>query len=227
MKIIIAEDDPITLDALATCIKREGFDVIQATNGREAIELWQSNKPDLICLDIMMPEINGYDVCRRIRKADNDLPILFLSAKCEELDIVAGLDIGADDFIRKPFTRLEVNARIRSALRRVSKTKQNSSFTFGDLVISPNQLLASRDGYIIDLTPREISIIKVLHQHIGEAVSRDTLLDTCWGIDYFPNSRTLDQHILSLRKKIELIPETPKLIRTVRSIGYRYAPKLA
>ena len=120
MKILIAEDDPLTLDALATCIEAEGFSTLQAQDGRQAIELWRDQNPDLVCLDIMMPEINGYDVCKRIRSSDTELPILFLSAKNEEADVVSGLDLGADDFIRKPFTRLEVIARIRAALRRIA-----------------------------------------------------------------------------------------------------------
>ena len=222
MKILIAEDDPLTLDALATCIEAEGFSTLQAQDGRQAIELWRDQNPDLVCLDIMMPEINGYDVCKRIRSSDTELPILFLSAKNEEADVVSGLDLGADDFIRKPFTRLEVIARIRAALRRIATQSGSDNFTFGDLTVKPSSLLAQRNQTTIDLTPREISILKLLQQHQGKPVSRNALLDSCWGMDYFPNSRTLDQHILVLRKKIEHDPATPVLIQTVRGIGYRY-----
>ena len=197
MKILIAEDDPLTLEALASCIEAEGFSTLQAQDGRQAIDLWRNENPDLVCLDIMMPEINGYDVCRRIRASDETLPILFLSAKSEESDVVSGLNLGADDFIRKPFTRLEVIARIRAALRRIAKQSSDDLFTFGDLAVQPSALLARRNETVIDLTPREISILHLLYQHQGKPVSRDTLLDTCWGMDYFPNSRTLDQHILS------------------------------
>lgn len=222
MKILIAEDDPLTLDALATCIEAEGFSTLQAQDGRQAIELWRDQNPDLVCLDIMMPEINGYDVCKRIRSSDTELPILFLSAKNEEADVVSGLDLGADDFIRKPFTRLEVIARIRAALRRIATQSGSDNFTFGDLIVKPSSLLAQRNQTTIDLTPREISILKLLQQHQGTPVSRNALLDSCWGMDYFPNSRTLDQHILVLRKKIEHDPTTPVLIQTVRGVGYRY-----
>lgn len=223
MKILIAEDDPLTLEALASCTEAEGFSTLQAQDGRQAIDLWRNENPDLVCLDIMMPEINGYDVCRRIRASDETLPILFLSAKSEESDVVSGLNLGADDFIRKPFTRLEVIARIRAALRRIAKQSSDDLFTFGDLAVQPSALLARRNETVIDLTPREISILHLLYQHQGKPVSRDTLLDTCWGMDYFPNSRTLDQHILLLRKKIEADPAHPVLIQTVRGVGYRYS----
>ena len=221
MTILIAEDDPLTLEALAACIESEGFTTLRAADGRQAMELWRSEKPDLLCLDIMMPILDGYEVCRRVRASDRSVPILFLSAKNQEIDVVVGLDLGADDFIRKPFTRSEVMARIRAALRRSAPSDTADSFILGDLTVRPRSLIAERDGKSIDLTPREISMLRLLHEHRGEAVSRDVFLDTCWGIDYFPDSRTLDQHILLLRKKIELDPANPAIIQTVRAIGYR------
>jgi DNA-binding response OmpR family regulator len=222
MTILIAEDDPLTLDALATCIESEGFTALRAPDGKQAIDLWRSEKPDLLCLDIMMPHIDGYEVCRRVRASDRTVPILFLSAKNQEIDVVVGLDLGADDFIRKPFTRLEVMARIRAALRRRAPEGESEHFRLADLTVHPSSLLAKRDGKSIDLTPREVSMLRLLHEHRGESVSRDAFLDTCWGIDYFPDSRTLDQHILLLRKKIEVDPAEPQIIRTVRAVGYRF-----
>lgn len=222
MTILIAEDDPLTLDALATCIENDGFTALRAPDGRQALDLWRSDQPDLICLDIMMPEHDGYEVCRRIRERDPSIPILFLSAKNQEVDIVAGLDIGGDDFTRKPFSRAEVMARIRAALRRSAPLDQAEQFPFGDLTIHPRALLAKREGKTIDLTPREISILRLLQEQRGQAVSRNALFDRCWGIDYFPDSRTLDQHIFLLRKKIEPNAAQPMLIQTVRAIGYRY-----
>jgi DNA-binding response OmpR family regulator len=222
MKILIAEDDPITLDALATCIESEGFTTLRAADGRQAIHLWREGKPDLICLDIMMPEIDGYEVCRRIRKSDGKIPILFLSAKNQDIDVVAGLDLGADDFIRKPFTRAEVMARIRAALRRHAPREESRVFGLGDIMVHPQSLRAERGGESIDLTPREIQMLRLLYDQRGTPVSRDAFLDACWGIDYFPDSRTLDQHILMLRKKIETDPGDPQIIRTVRSVGYVY-----
>ncbi len=222
MTILIAEDDPLTLDALATCIESEGFTALRAPDGKQAIDLWRSEKPDLLCLDIMMPHIDGYEVCRRVRASDRTIPILFLSAKNQEIDVVVGLDLGADDFIRKPFTRREVMARIRAALRRRAPEGESERFCLADLTVHPSSLLAKRDGKSIDLTPREVSMLRLLHEHRGEPVSRDAFLDTCWGIDYFPDSRTLDQHILLLRKKIEADPAEPQIIRTVRAVGYRF-----
>ena len=222
MTILLAEDDPITLEALSTCIESEGFSTLLATNGQQAIELWHQNTPDLICLDIMMPHLSGYDVCRRIRKSDRNIPILFLSAKNQEIDIVAGLEIGADDFIRKPFTRREVMARIRAILRRTRPKETNNDFHLGELQVRPDTLLAQRGETTINLSPREVSILQLLKKNEGKAITRDAFLDACWGTDYFPDSRTLDQHISVLRKKIEIEPASPVIIKTVRGIGYRH-----
>ncbi len=222
MNILIAEDDPLTLDALATCIESDGFTALRAPDGRHALDLWRTSGPDLLCLDIMMPGIDGYEVCRRVRESDRTIPILFLSAKNREIDVVAGLDLGADDFIRKPFTRGEVMARIRAALRRTAGRADAGDFDFGDLTIRPRALAAERNGAAIDLTPREISLLRLLRDRRGEAVSRDAFLDACWGVDWFPDSRTLDQHIFLLRRKIEADPANPTLIQSVRGVGYRY-----
>jgi DNA-binding response OmpR family regulator len=223
MKILIADDDPLTLEAMSACLVEEGFEVFPAANGDEALNLWSDHRPHLLCLDIMMPQTDGYEVCRRIRAKDTTVPILFLSAKNQEIDVVAGLSLGADDFIRKPFTRPEVVARIRAALRRAYPESGRGRFMdMANLRVFPDALMAERNGHPIELTPREASILELLHQHSGLPVPRDRFLDVCWGLDYFPDSRTLDQHILMLRKKIESDPSHPKIIETVRGIGYRY-----
>lgn len=222
MKILLAEDDLLSLEALATCVEAEGFETLRATDGRQALELWQEHHPVLVCLDIMMPDVGGFEVCRKIRKKDKSVPILFLSAKNEERDIITGLDLGADDFIRKPFTRPEVMARIRATLRRCSVNDSQEEFRMDDLTVRPTSLLAIRDDQPIDLTPREVSMLRLLFTKAGTPVSRNDFLDECWGIDYFPDSRTLDQHILMLRKKIERDPSAPRIISPVRGIGYRY-----
>lgn len=221
MKILVTDDDPLTLDALSACIEAEGFEVLTAENGIEALEIWERSSPDLICLDIMMPKCNGYDVCKKIRLKDKRVPILFLSAKSEESDLIAGLDLGADDFIRKPFNRGEVMARIRSALRRTAP-KEEGRFQMRDMKVIPCQLLGECSGKKVDLTPREVLMLELLYNNEGKPVSRDTFLDKCWGIDYFPDSRTLDQHIFMLRKKIEKDLGCPNIIETVRNVGYRY-----
>ncbi|BDS06229.1 DNA-binding response regulator [Oceaniferula spumae] len=224
MKVLVTDDDPLTLDALATCIEAEGFEVFKAENGLEALELWQESSPDLVCLDIMMPKCNGYEVCKTIREKDSKVPILFLSAKSEESDLIAGLDLGADDFIRKPFNRGEVMARIRAALRRSAHLHEPDHFEMNELLVSPQKLLAEHGEAKIDLTPREVSMLKLLYDRAGVPVSRDTFWDHCWGMDYFPDSRTLDQHIFTLRKKIEQDLGCSRIIGTVRGVGYRYSP---
>lgn len=226
MKILLAEDDPLTLEALAACLEEEGFRTLAAADGRQALELWKEHRPQLLCLDIMMPEVDGFEVCKRVRAKDKAVPILFLSAKNEELDVVAGLGLGADDFIRKPFTRAEVIARIRAALRRAHPADgRGRLFAMQGLAVYPDALVAERDGKEIELTRREVSILELLHRNAGRPVSRDAFLDECWGLDYFPDSRTLDQHVLMLRKKVEQDPSNPAIIATVRGIGYRYADR--
>ena len=224
MKILLAEDDPLTLEALAACIEEEGFHALSAADGEQALALWAEHRPQLLCLDIMMPEIDGFEVCRRVRASDGAVPILFLSAKNEEIDVVAGLGLGADDFIRKPFTRAEVIARIRAALRRAYPVNgKGRCFKMRGLTIYPDALMAERAGQGIELTRREVSMLELLHRNAGVPVSRDAFLDECWGLEYFPDSRTLDQHVLMLRKKIEADPSNPEVIATVRGTGYRFA----
>lgn len=228
MKILVAEDDPLTREALVACLEGEGFAVTAAANGLEAIESWKSDPPDLVCLDIMMPGLDGYEVCRRIRASDPRLPVVFLSAKNEEIDVVVGLELGADDFVRKPFGRHELLARLRAALRRNEGAKaaagprSRESFAMGPVTVYPKELRAERAGALIELTPREVAIMALLHERRGEAVDRDTLLNRCWGLDYFPESRTLDQHIAKLRKKLGDDPAAPRVLETVRGVGYRF-----
>ncbi|HWB06503.1 MAG TPA: response regulator transcription factor [Verrucomicrobiales bacterium] len=226
MKILVADDDPLTLEAVCTCLTDDGFSAVPARHGAEALELWGQHRPSLLCLDIMMPKMDGYEVCRRIRASDAAVPILFLSAKNEEIDVVVGLELGADDFIRKPFGKRELLARVRAALRRrvARKGVAAVSFTLLDLTVFPDELRAVRGGQSIELTPREVSMLRLLHENAGCPVHRDTFLDRCWGMDYYPESRTLDQHIAQLRRKIEVNPATPVIVETVRGVGYRYRP---
>jgi two-component system, OmpR family, alkaline phosphatase synthesis response regulator PhoP len=223
MKILVADDDPITRESLDACLKLEGFDVILAQDGAEALKLWRKHRPELLCLDIMMPHTSGYEVCREVRASQPDVPILFLSAKSEEIDVVVGFQLGADDFIRKPFGKHEFLARLRVAIKR-SRPAANArrSFTMRDLVVYPLELRAERRGVEIELSPREIAILELLYQRAGEVVDRNALLDHGWGLNYFPESRTLDQHISKLRKRIELDPLDPQIIETVRAAGYRF-----
>ncbi|MCX8712024.1 response regulator transcription factor [Gilliamella sp. B3464] len=227
MKILIAEDDKNIRTVIADILEQEGYKVIEAANGKIALKLFRQSLPDFIILDIMMPELDGYSVCREIRKSDEDIPILFLSVKNEEIDRVIGLELGADDYMGKPFGVHELRARIKAIVKRCLKSKQSSQlvndfFPFGDLKIYPIELCAKRNDQIIELSLREVRILECLYQHKNQVVTRDTLFDYVWGYDYSPNSRTIDQHISKLRKQIEINPLNPCLIKTIHGIGYRY-----
>ena len=226
MRVLIAEDDDHIREGLAEILENEGYRTLMARDGAEAIDVFNAESPDFICLDIMMPVKDGYEVCREIRAASPTVPIIFISAKSEEIDKVVGLELGADDFIVKPFGIKEVVARIRAVTRRCIAARETPaaepSFTFGDLEVLPDELRARRGDQVIDLSLRDISILRLLNRSKGKALSRNTILNECWGEDYFPESRALDQHISQLRKRIEIDPKSPALIRTVHGVGYRY-----
>ncbi|TFH17683.1 MAG: response regulator transcription factor [Lentisphaerales bacterium] len=227
MKILIAEDDQNTRDGLLEILGTEGYVTIGAADGKQALDLFVREKPDMVCLDVMMPGISGYDVCREIRRFNTDVPVIFLTAKSEEIDKVLGLELGADDYISKPFGIKEVIARIRAVARRTiarspGKEDLPASFKMDDLDVIPSELRARREETSIDLGPRDIKILALLHRNRGKVLDRDTIFNECWGLDYMPNSRSLDQHISQLRKKIELDPRNPRIIQTVHNAGYRY-----
>jgi DNA-binding response OmpR family regulator len=228
MKVLVAEDDLHIRQGLMDVLSNEGYTVLGASDGDEAMVYYQEAHPDILCLDIMMPGINGYDLCKRIRQNDPHIPILFISAKSEEIDRVLGLELGADDFIVKPFGVREVVARIRAVTRRVALGQEKSntqlSFSMGDLEILPAELRVKRGSETIEISLRDTKILQLLHDHPGEAISRDRFFDQCWGLDHMPNSRTLDQHISQLRKRIENDPKRPVLIKTAQGVGYRYDP---
>jgi len=228
MKILIAEDDVYTRSGLAEVFRTEGFEVVEAKDGSEALELYKSEGPDFVCLDIMMPGMNGYEVCREIRKKNEEVPVLFLSAKAEEIDKVVGLELGADDYIVKPFGIREVLARVNALRRRCAlhgaaqQEEVQEDFCIGDLTIMPDELRARRGDTVIELSTRELKLLSLFASHQGKVLSRDELFDAGWGMDYLPNSRSLDQAISQLRKKIELDPKRPEIIVTVHTAGYRY-----
>ena len=226
MKVLIAEDDDNIREGLREILEDEGYQTLTARNGVETLDLFERESPDFICLDIMMPGKDGYEVCRAIRKHNEAVPVIFISAKSEEIDRVVGLELGADDFIMKPFGVREVVARIRAVTRRcMAQRPANGTqgpFMFGEVTVYPAELRARRGDETIDLSLREVAILKLLHEHQGEVVSRDAFFDACWGLDFTPNSRTLDQHISQLRKRLEPNPKHPTLIRTVHGAGYRY-----
>ncbi len=238
MKILIAEDDPNLRAGLMDLLALEGIDCVVAEDGEAAWRAFIEEAPALCLFDVMMPRLDGLDLCRRVRARDPQTPILLLSARGAEIDRVVGLEIGADDYIAKPFSARELVARIKAGLRRAKAQTQPQSQTqaatplappkgperlrMGDLEIDAEALRAWRDGQSIDLAPRELAILKALRERAGKAVSRDELFDVAWGRDYMPNSRALDQYVSTLRRKIERDPAHPRIVKTVHGVGYRF-----
>lgn len=225
MKVLIVEDDLNIRQGLTDLLGNHGYEVVEAGDGNEGLVRFKEAKPDFVCLDIMMPGKTGYDLCRAIRAIDEDVPIVFITAKAEEIDKVLGLELGADDYILKPFGAHEVIARMRAITRRVFREQRRtavSSFAFGDLSVEPSELRARRGPAQIELTLRELTILELFARNPGKVLDRDLILDHAWGKGYVPNSRTLDQTISTLRRKIELDPKSPQLIQTVHGAGYRF-----
>jgi DNA-binding response OmpR family regulator len=228
MKVLIAEDDARTREALVDILEGEGYQVVAAEDGTQALSLFKEHGPDFVCLDIMMPGLDGYQVCRRIREQDAKVPVVFITAKGEEIDTVVGLELGADDYIVKPFGVREVIARIRAVTRRVHSDRQGQddkpdpTFQIGDLLVSPAELRARRGEQPIELSLRDVKLLRLFAHERGKVLDRNTIMNACWGMNYLPSSRTLDQHISQLRKKVEQDPKDPKIIKTVHGVGYRY-----
>lgn len=224
-KILVVEDDlPIRI-GLVDLLSAEGYDVASAADGAEALRAYEAEKPTLILLDIMLPEMSGYDVCRGIRQRDPLTPILMLTAKGQEVDKVIGLELGADDYIVKPFGVNELIARVRAALRRSHAKSDEPNHTpilFGDVRVDPKTFVGTKGGKEFPVTQREIQLLQLFMEHDGEVLDRLTLLERVWGVRYAGTTRTLDQHIAKLRQKIEAIPSEPKHITTVHGVGYRF-----
>jgi DNA-binding response OmpR family regulator len=200
MKLMIAEDDDNTREALNEVLTMEGYEVLAAADGLQACDFFRQSRPDFVCLDVMIPGLNGYEVCKRIRRLDETVPILFLSAMSEEIDTVLGLELGADDYMTKPFGVKEIVARIRAILRRTAGRGDTLSggqdeFFMGDLRVVVSELRAYRGISAIPLSPRDCKVLQLLFEHRGKVVSRQKLANEVWGMDYFPESRALDQHI--------------------------------
>ncbi len=226
--ILVAEDDRNLREGLVETLEAEGYQVLAVGDGAEALKVFFERSPDLVLLDVMMPEVNGYDVCRRLREKDRQVPVLMLTAKGEEIDKVLGLELGADDYITKPFGVHELRARIAAALRR-SRTSHvcpvaEPVFRFGAARIDRRCFEGELGDSRFPLSAREMKLLEVLASRPGEVLSRNELLNQVWGIDYFGTTRTLDQHIAQLRKKIEPEPAVPRYLLTVHGIGYRYLP---
>ena len=222
-RILIIEDEPDLLRGLELNIKAEGFDVLTASRGDAGVKRALNDHPDLVLLDIMLPGISGLDVCRQLRQKGFDAPIIMLTAKAEEVDRVVGLEIGADDYVTKPFGIRELVARIRVRLRRHEHAGSDiSKLRFGDIEVDFEKCEATRGGRRIELTGKEFDVLRLLAEHRGEIVTRDRLLDEVWGYENYPTTRTVDNHILRLRQKLEENPSDPLFILSVYGEGYKF-----
>lgn len=228
-KILIVDDEKPISDIIKFNLAKEGYETVTAFDGREAITKFEEENPDLIILDLMLPELDGLEVAKEVRKTSH-IPIIMLSAKDSEFDKVIGLEIGADDYVTKPFSNRELLARVKAHLRRTENIEtavaeenasaSNSEITIGDLKILPDAFVAQKRGEDIELTHREFELLHHLATHMGQVMTREYLLETVWGYDYFGDVRTVDVTIRRLREKIEDTPSCPEYILTRRGVGY-------
>jgi two-component system alkaline phosphatase synthesis response regulator PhoP len=224
-KILIVEDDQAMAIALRDGFSYEGFQVDVAGDGEEGLRLARESEPDLMILDVMLPRMTGLEVCRNLRGDGSGLPIIMLTARGQEIDKVLGLKLGADDYVTKPFSFMELRARVEAVLRRstqTGKTRNGGTHVFGQLRVDLDHHIAEKDGVELELTPREFRLLDHFIHHRGEVVTREQLLDDVWGYDTIPFTRTVDTHIAKLRKKIEDNPADPRLIVTVHRLGYKF-----
>jgi two-component system, OmpR family, alkaline phosphatase synthesis response regulator PhoP len=222
-KILIIEDEESVLMALEDDLRIDGYQVSSAKDGLKGFSMAKEQGYDLIILDIMLPEMNGFEVCRQLRQTGITTPILILTAKSQEVDKVLGLELGADDYVTKPFSPRELRARVNALFRRVKQTQQGiDQYHFGNVNVDFKKYEAEKEGRPIYLTALEFALLHFLIKHKDQVVSRDSILDKVWGDDVYVYPRTIDTHIANLRKKIEDDPENPKYIIGVRSVGYKF-----
>ena len=220
--VLVIEDDPAILHGLQESLRMECFDVLSASDGLTGYQLAQEKKPDLLILDLMLPKMSGFEICRKLRAASFDAPILMLTARGDEGDRVLGLDLGADDYVTKPFSVRELLARVRALLRRQEKSdKLPDELRFDDVVVNFRRCEALKRGSALALTRKEFGVLRLLAAKAGAVVSRDDLLNGVWGYDCYPNTRTVDVHIALLRSKLEDNPSTPRRLITVYGMGYK------
>ena len=227
-KILIVEDDPHILLGLEEVLRSEGFEVAACNRGDHAVDAVGRHRPALILLDVMLPGLSGYDICRQLRAKKLATPILMLTAKGQEIDKVVGLHLGADDYVTKPFGVRELLARIQALLRRVAKTAPDAPaadalFHIGSATIDPKTFQLKRGKVVEELTAKELKLLQLFHAHPGQVLSRDRLLNEVWGYNYYGTTRTLDQVIVQLRKKLGDNGSEPKHLLTVHGVGYKLA----
>lgn len=225
-KILIVDDEEHIVELIKFNLEANGYKTITASNGLEALELAKNEKPDLVLLDIMLPGLNGNDVCKEIRKDTeiSTMPIIMITAKGEELDRILGLELGADDYVTKPFSVRELMARIKAVLRRTKVEAVNDTYSFGNVSIDFNKHEVMKNGEKVELTLKEFELLQILIKNRGRVLTRDLLLDKIWGYEFIGETRTIDVHIRYLRKKIEDDDKNPKFIETIRGVGYRFNP---
>ena len=222
--VLVIEDEPAILRGLADNLRFESYEVVTAADGESGFELLRNRNPDVVILDLMLPKMSGYDVCRKARAAGIHTPILMLTARGEETDRVAGLDLGADDYVTKPFSLPELLARVRALLRRSpSFMPPTDSLRFDDVDIDFDQYVARRAGAVLEMTRKEFQVLRYLAARAGKVVTREELLENVWGLEKYPTTRTVDNHLLSLRTKLERDPAHPRRLLTVHGVGYRWS----
>jgi len=222
VKLLIVDDEATILETIDHRFRKEGFTTFLADSAEEGMRLFKRVKPDMVILDILLPKRSGLDLCRAIRR-ENQTPILFLSAKGDDADRIQGLEIGADDYVVKPFNLTELTARVKAILRRSTGEPVQETIETGDLKIDPRSHEVWQAGRLLSLSPKEFALLYFLARNPGQVFSRDTLLDRVWGKDAFVSARTVDVHIRWLRTRIEESADTPKHILTVRGVGYKFA----
>ncbi len=220
-RILAVEDDERIRSAVKLALEDEGWTVDEAESGEEAIDIFQRSSPDVVLIDIMLPGIDGFELCRTLRKT-SDVPVVMVTARNDTHDVVAGLEAGADDYLTKPFAPKELSARIRALLRRIRPSAPgHARLVFGDLELIPDEGKVLRDGSEVHLTKTEFRLLCELAESPGKVLSREALLDKVWGYDYFGDGRLVDVHIRRLRTKVEADPANPRHVVTVRGLGYR------
>lgn len=223
-KILLVDDEEMIVESIEFALVQEGYEVVKAHDGQEALQQVQLTKPNLIVLDLMLPKLSGLEVCRLLRREQNDIPIIMLTAKGEEIDRVIGLEVGADDYLIKPFSLRELVARIKALLRRSKPTEaegKSKVYQHGDLMINLSEHRVMVGEREVELSPKEFKILAMLMGAPGRVFSREELLEQVWGLDFYGDTKTVDVHIRWLREKIEEDPSNPKFIQTVRGFGYR------
>jgi DNA-binding response OmpR family regulator len=223
-KILVVEDDRATRKALQQLFEPEGYTVEVAQSGVQGLELFRASRPNFVILDLAMPQLGGQEVCRQIRKESEEVPILILTGSSDELSRVLLLELGADDYVTKPFSPKEVLARVRAVLRRARRSPAVEHLYFDDVTVDFAKMEAVRAGRPVALTPQEFKLLKYFAQHPQRVLSRDQLLSDVWGYQSYPSTRTVDSHILTLRQKLERDPARPAHFLTVHNAGYKFAP---